>query len=124
MMSYSIYVVDDEQIAREGIALALKKNYQVKAFPSAGAAIEAMEDSPPDPVLLDIGLPDMSGIEGLEKIKRLYPDMIIITISGYEDVETVVSAMKHGAYDYLVKPLQMDALVVSVHNALESLSMG
>jgi len=79
--SYSIYVVDDENVAREGISLVLKKKYRVKGFPSAEAAIEAIESEPPDLVLLDIGLPGMSGIEALEKIKRLCPEMLVIMIT-------------------------------------------
>jgi len=123
MMYFTIYVVDDEQVAREGISLVLRKNYQVRAFPTAEAAIEAMLSEPPDLVLLDIGLPGMSGIEALEKIKSLYPEMVVIMITAYEDVTTVVSAMKQGAYDYVVKPLQMDSLMVTVRNALETIRL-
>ena len=123
MISYSIYVVDDEKVAREGIALVLKKKYSVKGFPSAEAAIEVMESEPPDLVLLDIGLPGMTGIEALEKIKKLYPEMLVIMITAYEDVKTVVSAMKLGAYDYIVKPLQMDGLLLCVANALDTIGL-
>ena len=123
MKPYSIYVVDDEKVAREGVALALKKSYQVKAFVSAEDAIEAMKSEAPDLVLLDIGLPGMSGIEALGQIKKLFPDMIVIMITAYEDVKTVVSAMKLGALDYVVKPIQMDALSVNVRNALETIRM-
>jgi len=123
MMGYSLCVVDDEEVAREGIALALRKAYQVRAFESAEYAIQNMESDPPDLVLLDIGLPGMSGIEALEQIKKLYPDIIVIMITAYEDVKTVVSAMKLGAYDYIVKPLQMEGLLVCVRNALETIRM-
>jgi len=123
MMSYSIYVVDDEEVAREGVALALKKDYQVKTFPTAEAALEAMKNDPPDLILLDIGLPGMSGIEALKEIKKLYPEILIIMITAYEDVNSVVSAMKLGAYDYVVKPLHMDALIINVRNALETIKM-
>jgi DNA-binding NtrC family response regulator len=123
MISFSVYVVDDEEVAREGIALVLKKTFQVSTFPTAEKAIEAMLSTPPDLVLLDIGLPGMSGIEALEKIKSLHPDMVVIMITAYEDVETVVSAMKHGAYDYVVKPLQMDSLKITVRNALETIKL-
>ncbi len=123
MMSFTIYVVDDEQVAREGISLALRKSYEVRAFPTAEAALDGMVTEPPDLVLLDIGLPGMSGIEALERIKSLYPEMIVIMITAYEDVKTVVSAMKGGAHDYVVKPLQMDGLMVSVRNALETIRL-
>ena len=123
MMCFTIYVVDDEQVAREGISLALRKNYQVRAFPTGEVAIEAMLTEPPDLVLLDIGLPGMSGIEALGKIKSLYPEMAVIMITAYEDVNTIVSAMKQGAHDYVVKPLQMDSLMVTVRNALETIRL-
>lgn len=123
MISFSIYVVDDEEVARDGISLALKKNYRVKSFPSAEAALEAMLSDTPDLVLLDIGLPGMSGIEALEKIKSLYPEIVVIMITAYEDVTTIVSAMKLRAYDYVLKPLQMDALMVTVRNALDTIKL-
>ncbi len=123
MISFNIFVVDDEEVAREGIALVLKKKYHVSTFPTAEAAIEAMLTNPPDLVLLDIGLPGMSGIEALEKIKSLNPELVVIMITAYEDVQTVVSAMKYGAHDYVVKPLQMDSLKVTVKNALETIKL-
>lgn len=110
-------------MVRTGIAPALKKHYQVKAYASAEDAIKAMENSPPDLVLLDIGLPGMSGIEGLQEIKQLYSETLVIMITAYEDVETVVSAMKLGAYEYVVKPLHMETLMVIIQNALDTIRM-
>lgn len=124
MTSYTIYIVDDEAVARNGLSLALKKkNYMVKAFESAEKALDAMENSAPDLVLLDIGLPGISGVEALKEIKSRYADIIVIMITAYEDVKTVVSAMKYGAYEYIVKPIQMDALLVILRNAFDSISM-
>ena len=124
MMSYSIYIVDDEYVARNGISLALKKkNFKVKAFESAETALEAIEQKQPDLMLLDIGLPGISGVEALEKIKARYPEIIVIMITAYEDVKTVVAAMKHGAYDYVVKPVQMEALLVMLRNAFDTIAM-
>ncbi|MGD1999507.1 MAG: sigma-54 dependent transcriptional regulator, partial [Desulfobacterales bacterium] len=123
MTPYTVYVVDDEEVAREGVVLALKKLYRIKGFANAEDTIEAVLNNPPDLVLLDIGLPGMSGIEALRKIKGLYPEVIVIMITAYEDVQTVVSAMKQGAYDYVVKPLQMNTLMVTVRNALETIKL-
>ena len=123
MISYSIYIVDDEELIREGVLMALETNYHVKAFPSGEAALENIDKDTPDLILLDIGLPGMNGIETLSKIKSLYPDMLIIMISAFEDIKTVISAMKLGAYDYSLKPLQMDALEVSIRNALETIRL-
>ena len=115
-----VYVIDDAQAARDIISIALKKTYHVKSFPSAETAMEAMSSNPPDLVLLDIGLPGMNGIEALVQIKRLYPDMIVIMMSAYDDEKIVVYAMSLGAYDYLVKPLQMVILIEIIHKALST----
>ena len=124
MIPYSIYVVDDEAVARKGISLALKKRqYRVQSFGSAEKALAAMEDDSPDLVLLDVGLPGISGVEALQEIKKRYPDIIVIMITAYEDVGTVVSAMKYGARDYVVKPLQMDGLLGILRNAFDSIAM-
>ncbi len=124
MMSYSIYIVDDETVARNGLKMALKKkNYEVAAFETAEAALAAINEDPPDLVLLDIGLPGMSGVEALEIIKESHPEVIVVMITAYEDVPTVVSSMKNGAYEYVVKPVQMDALLVILRNAFETIAM-
>lgn len=87
MIAYSVYVVDDEQTIREGITMALEADYQTRAFSTAEAAMVAIKENPPDLVLLDIGLPGMNGIEALRKIKGLYPDVLVIMITAYEDIE-------------------------------------
>jgi len=123
MISFTIFVVDDEQTVREGISGVLRKYYRVQAFLSAEEAIDSMSSNPPDMVLLDVGLPGMSGIQALKKIKQRHPDTIVIMITAFEDVDTVVAAMKLGAHDYVVKPMQMAALLVTVRNALDAVSM-
>jgi DNA-binding NtrC family response regulator len=120
---FDIYLVDDEQVAREGIALALKKRYQIKTFASGEELVEAVLSSTPDMILLDIGLPGMTGVEVLGKIKEMYPEIIVIMITAYEDIDTVVTAMKKGAYDYIVKPVQIESLLVTVKNALETIRL-
>ena len=69
MITYSIYVVDDEETIRQAITTALGADYRVDSFSTAEAAIEAMKMAPPDLVLLDIGLPGMSGLEALQNLK-------------------------------------------------------
>ncbi len=123
MSQYSIFVVDDETVAREGIALAMQKDYRVRAFGSAETFLEAIAEDAPDLVLLDVGLPGLSGLEALEQIKVRQPETIVIMITAFEDVKTVIKAMKLGAYDYVVKPLKMDALITKVHMALETIAM-
>ena len=123
MITYSLYVVDDEKTIREGITMAFEEDYDVSTFSTAETAIDAMKITLPDLVLLDIGLPGMNGIEALRKIKSLYPEILIIMITAYEDIKTVISAMRLGAYDYVVKPLDMNGLEVTIRNALQTIRL-
>ncbi len=123
MIDYSIYIVDDEQTIRNGISMALENEYRIAAFTEAETALKAIQKDPPDLVLLDIGLPGMSGIEALREIKAFQPEILVIMITAYEDIDTVISAMKLGAYDYVVKPIHMDALGVTIQNALETIRL-
>ncbi len=123
MIQYSLYIVDDEKSIRDSVLFGLKKNYDTSAFESAEDALAAMEDRPPDMVLLDIGLPGMSGLDALREIKTRRPDMLVIMITAYEDISTVIAAMKAGAHDYVVKPLHLDTLRMTVGNALETIRL-
>ncbi len=123
MISYSIYVVDDEELIRDASVLTLAAKYRVEAFESAETAIAAIRRTPPDLVLLDIGLPGMSGLEALEAIKTHYPEILIIMITAVEEIATVIRAMKSGAYDYVVKPINMDALEMAIANALDTIRL-
>ena len=122
MDAYTLYVIDDEFSITEGIKLALEASYRIRTFSEAESAINAIKKDPPDLILLDIGLPGMNGIETLDEIKALYADIIVIMITAYEDIETVISAMRLGAYDYVVKPLHMDSLKMSIKRPLKPLS--
>ena len=122
-ISYTIYIVDDEKTITDGVTMALEDDYQVKAFSDAETAIAQLEDDPPDLILLDIGLPGMNGIDALRHIKEVHPDILVVMITAYEDVDTVISAMKLGAYDYVVKPLYMDGLEITIRNALDTIRL-
>jgi DNA-binding NtrC family response regulator len=123
MTPFSIYIVDDEETIREGLTLGLQAEYHVEAFTTAEKAIAAMRKDFPDLVLLDIGLPGMDGVAALQKIKSLNPDTLVIMITAYEDIKTVVSTMKLGAYDYVVKPIHLDGLELTIRNALETIRL-
>ena len=123
MIRYSLFVVDDEETIRRTLEIALEGRYRLADFPDAESAVAAAKSDPPDLVLLDIGLPGMSGIEAIPVFKAMAPGILIIVITAYEDVQSVVSAMKRGAYDYVVKPLNIDTLEVSIGNALETIRL-
>lgn len=122
-MRFSIALIDDEESIREGISIALGTLYDISTFGVAEDALESIEKNPPDLILLDIGLPGMSGIEALGRFKVMLPDTPVIMITAYEDINTVISAMKSGAYDYIVKPIIMDGLEATIRNALESIRL-
>jgi len=123
MIQYSIYIVDDEESIREGVAMALEAHYEISVFSTAETAIDAIKANLPDLVLLDIGLPGMDGMSALREIKDLHPDVLVIMITAYEDIASVISAMKLGAYDYVVKPIHMDSLEMTIRNALETIRL-
>lgn len=115
--------MDDEESVREGIRIALEPGYRIETFADAESAVEAVGKDPPDLILMDIGLPGMSGIEGIRAVKDLRPEVLAIVITAYEDVSTVVSAMKGGAFDYVVKPLHTETLETTIGNALETIRL-
>ena len=123
MSGYSIYIVDDDADMREVLSLTLEAKYQVRTFSTAGSALEAMKDHAPDLVLLDIGLPDMSGVDALRQIKKRIPDVLVIMVTASTDINTAISTMKLGASDYMMKPVNVDALEVSVRNVLDKIRL-
>ncbi|MCG8617726.1 MAG: sigma-54 dependent transcriptional regulator [Desulfobacterales bacterium] len=123
MTDYTLFIVDDEETIREGITAYLEEDYTLFTYISAEDALEELEERKPDLVLLDIGLPGMNGIQALKKIKGDHPDLLVIMITAYEDIESVIQCMKQGAYDYIVKPLQMEGLTVTIANALETIRL-
>jgi two-component system, NtrC family, response regulator AtoC len=123
MNSYKIFIIDDEEAIRDGLSLVLGSDYIIHTFANGSEAMKGISHTVPDLILLDIGLPDISGIDLLKKIKKKHSDIPVIMITAYEDIETVISAMKYGAYDYLVKPLKHDDLELAMGNALETVKL-
>jgi len=123
VIAYSIYIVDDDADMREVLSLTLEGKYQVRTFSTAGSALEAIKDDPPDLVLLDIGLPDISGVDALRQLKKLSPDVLVVMVTASTDINTAISTMKLGASDYMTKPINVDALDVSVRNVLDKIRL-
>ncbi|MBU4525793.1 MAG: sigma-54 dependent transcriptional regulator [Desulfomicrobium sp.] len=123
-MNYSLLIIDDEESIRDSLTMALGRHYEVASCASGKEALEILPALAPDMVLLDIGLPDMSGLEVLDHVRRLSPHAAVIMITAFEDLDTVISAMKRGAFDYLLKPLRMDALKLCLERAKSSIRLG
>jgi DNA-binding NtrC family response regulator len=123
MVTYTIFIVDDEETIRDSVSFALRDDYLVETYATAEETLERMKKFLPDLVLLDIGLPGMDGIDALGEIKMMDPEIPVIMITAYEDINTVIAAMRKGAYDYVVKPIHMDTLRVTIENALETIRL-
>jgi DNA-binding NtrC family response regulator len=116
-----ILLVDDERTVRRSLSRVLQSSgYSVRHADCGETALAEVEKRLPDLVVLDICLPDMSGLEVLPRLKRIHRGIEVITISGHESVEDAVAAVKGGAYDYLCKPINGKALRGLVHKALEN----
>ncbi|MDA3789913.1 MAG: sigma-54 dependent transcriptional regulator [Desulfobacula sp.] len=123
MTDYTLYVVDDEETIREGIASELEDDYKIYSFETAEDALDQFWKQTPDLILLDIGLPGMNGTQALKKFKKNNKDVLVIMITAYEDINLVIDCMKNGAYDYIVKPIHMEALEINIANALETIRL-
>lgn len=120
MNSPKILVVDDERIVCAGCEKILDEaGYRVKTTLSAKKALEMLNEEPFDIVITDIKMPEMSGIELLERIRNEHPEITVIVITGYSTVETAVEAMKLGAFDYLPKPFTSDQVTLVINKAME-----
>ena len=116
-----VLVVDDERLIRWSLEQTLATiGYEVATAEHGAAALASVREEPPDLVLLDLKLPDVDGIEVLRQIKAQQPTVQVVIMTAYADVGTAVEAMRLGAYDYVPKPIDFDALAVSLRNALEA----
>jgi two-component system response regulator HydG len=116
----TIHLVDDEeQLCLAAEKILAKEGYQVAAFHTAQAGLDAVGREAPDLVITDLRLPDLDGLDVLRRIKEQHPDLEVIVITGHGTVERAVEAMRLGAYDFITKPLDRAALVKAVARALE-----
>ncbi len=116
-----IYVIDDELAIRLFLQATLEDgDYNVLTFGNGSDAVDALADDPPDLVLLDLMLPDMSGIQVLEKIKDHLPHVCVVMVTAYDRTDSAVQAMKLDAFDYVSKPIQVDKLLEVVAKGLDA----
>lgn len=120
MDRYTILIVDDDRLLQSALDCILSEQYQTLIAGSGEEALRLLVEHPIDLVLLDIRLPGMDGLATLERIKAKEPKLLVIMMTAYEEVQTVITSMRRGAYDYLVKPLEMEMLELVVAKALET----
>ncbi|HBD07864.1 MAG TPA: DNA-binding response regulator, partial [Syntrophobacteraceae bacterium] len=114
-----ILIIDDELPFRIALRRILEKDHLVLEADSGDAGLQTAKQEEPDLILLDIGLPDASGLDVLPRLKELRPSPTVVMITAYEQAKEVVMAMKRGAFDYLVKPVDLDEFELTIQTALE-----
>ena len=123
-MKPSILIVDDDGVMQETLSDVLKKRgYEVFSVGSGSGALALAKKNVIDLILLDMRLPDIDGLEVLKKIKEFDTEILVIMMTAFSDVQTAVSAMKSGAYDYINKPFELEELKLLIEKGLETKSL-
>lgn len=121
MAKDKILVVDDERMNRWSLVQALRGwGYEVAEAGTVAEAISVYDDEQPAAVLLDINLPDGSGLDVLGEIKRKSPNAVVIMITGRILADEAITALRGGAYDFIGKPVDLDELEITIRNGLEA----
>lgn len=120
MSKQRILIVDDEENLRRVTQLRLQQaGFEVATAPDGESALTLLEKSPQDLVITDLRMPGLSGLDLLRRVKEAYPETIVVVFTAFGTIESAVEAMKEGAYDYLIKPVNAEALKMVVARALD-----
>ncbi|MCH7774374.1 MAG: sigma-54-dependent Fis family transcriptional regulator [Bacteroidetes bacterium] len=120
-MNTNILIADDEEQIREPLSFVLnKEGYNCKTVNDGSNAIKALQEDNYDILITDIKMPGMNGVEVLEKSREISPETIVILITAYGSVETAIQALRKGAADYLLKPLDFDEVLVRLKNLIRN----
>ncbi|HUS73624.1 MAG TPA: hybrid sensor histidine kinase/response regulator [Sedimentisphaerales bacterium] len=116
----TILVIDDEESMRDSCCQVLAKDgYRTETAEDGSSGLRKIKETHPDLILVDIKMPGISGMELLEKVADIDPNVVSVVITGYATVESAVEAMKRNAYDYLPKPFSPDQLRIVTRRGLE-----
>lgn len=114
----SILIVDDEESVRDSLLnWFIEDGYSTECAENAGKALQMLENGSYDIILADIKMPGMDGLEMMRRIKSLHPEAIVIVMTAFASVDTAVTALKDGAFDYITKPFDPDDLTHLIRNA-------
>ena len=123
-MRATIFVTDDEQAIRSAIVKRLSRHHhRVAGFESGEALLKGLETDVPDLVLLDLKMSGLSGLDALKQLRPLAPHALVIMLTAYGTVQDAVEAMKLGAYDFLIKTVDLEGIDPVVDRALEFLAL-
>jgi DNA-binding NtrC family response regulator len=115
----TVLVVDDENGIRQSFKMVLKDRFNVLLAENGKEAEELLAKNPVDLILLDILLPDVNGLDLLEKLKALDPNLEVIMVTAVKEIQSAVRAIKLGAYEYIIKPFLVDDVINILNRALE-----
>ena len=119
-----VLLVDDEDTIRLFLEKTLRdEGYEALTAATGGEGIEIIGSELPDLMLLDLKLPDMNGLEVLQKAKEMVPEVCVIMLTAFGDIETAVTAMKKGAFDFVSKPVNLEQLLLTIEKGLASQSL-
>ena len=123
-MRATIFVTDDEPAIRSALVKRLsRRQHTVTGFESGDALLKGLDREMPDLILLDLKMPGLSGLDTLKAIRSKFPQAFVIMLTAYGTVEDAVEAMKLGAYDFVIKTVDLDGLDQVVGRALELLAL-
>jgi signal transduction histidine kinase len=115
-----ILVIDDEKVMLESCRKILEKTgYRVEAYDNGKEGIARFRQSPPPLLIVDLKMPDINGLQVIERVREVDPQSVIVVITGYATVSAAVDAMKAGAYDFLPKPFTPEELRLIVNRGYE-----
>ncbi|MFG0330965.1 MAG: sigma-54-dependent transcriptional regulator [Phycisphaerales bacterium] len=115
-----ILIVDDKELMRDSVgAMLSREGHTVVAAADAKSALRVVCDRRPDLVLTDLKMPDMTGLDLLQEVRKVDEELPVILMTAFATVQTAIDAMKHGAFDYLTKPFDGDQLTLTVRRALD-----
>ena len=118
----TLLVVDDEETTRELCAtVAAQAGLRASAAPSAEEALEILEQSAVDILLVDLKLPGMSGLELLKRVCELYPHVSVIVLTQYGSIDSAIEATRIGARDYVTKPFRIEELRTRLERAIQAI---
>jgi DNA-binding NtrC family response regulator len=124
MAKEKVLIVDDDQMIRWALTEALRNwGYASVEAGTVNAALATFDSDQPAAVLLDVNLPDGSGLDGLREIKRRQPDAVVIMMTGSVLVADTIAALRGGAYDFVGKPINLEELQITIRNGIEAQSL-
>jgi DNA-binding NtrC family response regulator len=113
-----VLLIDDEVEFGSALAERLRlRDYDARAFSQAKDALDIIQSDPPHVVLLDFRMPGMDGIEVLKIIKQMNPSIEVIMLTGHGDTRSIEEGMKSGAFEYIMKPVDIGELILKINQA-------